>query len=236
MKRIAVILYLCFSIACAQDTSTTLAKYKVTLTYGISLIQPDKINDHITTSNDALGSSAKIINSIPEAAVSFSIRPMENSQILTARVGRMYISRTYDVSIPETTTSSTVTGHTSGTIEEIYTMYPVSIGAGLASESFGSQLQIEFIYALGYIDEDQSYISSSGVRTAYSRTLLSSAYGVRFAGNAMIEFGERIGLTLEASYRYLIFNEYVDQVTDKQKNTDFRTSGFSGAVGLSIIF
>jgi len=223
-------------MACAQDTSITLAKYKFTLTYGVSFIQPDKINDHITTSNDALGSSAKIITSIPEAAVSFSIRPMENSQIVTTRVGRMYISRTYDVSIPETTASPAVAGYTIGTIEETYTMYPLSLGVGLASESFGSQLQIEFIYGLGCIDEDQSFVSSSSVRTAYSRTLLSSAYGARIAGNTMIGFSERIGLTLELSCHYLIFNDYVDQATNKQKNAEFNTSGVDVAIGLSIRF
>ena len=107
MKRIAVILILCFSIARAQDASTPLVKNKLSLTYGIIFIQPDEINNHITGSNDALGSSTKIIESLPEASVLFSIRPREDSQIITARVGHMYITRIYDVSIPETTTSST---------------------------------------------------------------------------------------------------------------------------------
>jgi hypothetical protein len=236
LKRIAVILCMCYSIIRAQDTSTTLGKYKVTLTYGIAFMQPDKINDHITTSNDDLGSNTTIIKSMPEAAVSFSIRPMEDSQIITARVGWMYIERIYDVIIPETTTSPITNGNTSGTIKERYTMYPLSFGVGFAPKSFGSQLQFEFIYGLGYIDEDQSYTSSTGVRTKYSRTLLSSAYGFRVAGHTTVKFSELIGLTLELGYRYLVFNDYVDQVTNRSKDIEFRASGLSGAVGLSIIF
>ena len=236
MKRIAVILILCFSIARAQDASTPLVKNKLSLTYGIIFIQPDEINNHITGSNDALGSSTKIIESLPEASVLFSIRPREDSQIITARVGHMYITRIYDVSIPETTTSSTSVASTTGTIKETYTMYPLSLGVGMASKSFGSQAQFEFIYGLCYIDENQSYYSSTGAYTSHSRTLSSSAYGFRLAGSTTVEFSERIGLTLEASYRYLVFSDYQDQVTGRIQNMKFNTSGFGGSIGLSILF
>lgn len=236
MKNIFIILCVCFSIVRAQDTSTTPVKYKIILTYGINAMEPDDINNHITISNDELGSSAKIIESMPEAAVTFSIRPMSDNQIITARVGRMYLTRMYDVSIPETTTSSTSVANTIGTVKETYTMYPMSLGLGLASRSFGSQMQIEFIYAMGYIDEDQSYVSSAGARTSHTRTLSSSGYGLRLAGSTMVNFSERIGLTLEASYRYLVFNDYTDQMTGKNDNTNFSASGFGGAIGLSILF
>jgi len=234
--RIAVILCLCFSIIRAQDTSAITTEYKITVTYGINIIRPDEINDNIRVSGDALGSSANIIKHIPEAAVSFSTRLTGGPQIITARIGRMYISRTHNVSIPETTTSPDITGYTSGTIEEIYTFYPLSAGIGWASKSFGSQLQIEFVYALGYIDEDQSYISSAGARTAYSRTLSSPAYGFRLAGNTTVAFSERIGLTFEASYRYIVFDDYSDERTGKGKKIEFSAYGLGGAVGLSILF
>ena len=165
MKNIFIILCVCFSIVRAQDTSTTPVKYKIILNIRDNPMEPDDINNHITISNDELGSSAKIIESMPEAAVTFSIRPMSDNQIITARVGRMYLTRMYDVSIPETTTSSTLVGYTTGTVNETYTLYPLSVGMGLASRSL-TQMQLEFIYALGYIDEDQSYISSAGVRTS----------------------------------------------------------------------
>jgi hypothetical protein len=236
MKGIAVILCLYFSVACAQDTSATLVKNKITLTYGIAFMKPDEINDHITVSNDALGSSAKIIENMPEAAITFSIRPLGNSQIITGRTGRMYITRMYDVTIPETKTSSRTVGYTSGTIKETYTMYPLSIGVGLASQSFGSQLQIEFIYGLGYIDEDQSYVSSAGVRTSYSKSLSSSAYGFRAAGSTTVMFMERLGVTLEVSYRNLVFSDYENQTTGTSQNIKFKSTGFGGALGLSIFF
>jgi hypothetical protein len=236
MKRIVIILILYFSIARAQDASAPLVKNKLSLTYGIIFIQPDEINNHITGSNDALGSSARIIESLPEASVLYSIRPKEESQIITARVGRMYITRIYDVSIPETTTSSTSVASTTGTIKETYTMYPMSLGVGVASNSFGSQAQFELIYGLGYIDEDQSYFSSTGANTTHSRTLSSSAYGFRFAGSTTVEFSERIGLTMEASYRYLVFSDYQDQVTGRIQSMKFSTSGLGGSIGLSILF
>lgn len=236
MKGIFVILCLCFSVAHAQDTCMTPVKYKVIVTYGIAFMRPDDINSHITISNDELGSSAKIIEFMPEAAVTFSVRPIDGSQIITARIGYMFLTRMYDVSIPETSISSTRVGYTSGTIKETYSIYPLSIGVGLASQSFGSQMQLEFIYGLGYIDEDQSYVSSTGVRTSNSRTLYSPAYGFRVAGSTTVNFSERIGLTLEGSYRYLIFNDYEDQMTGRNENIKFSTSGLSGAIGLSILF
>ena len=236
MKRIAVILILYFSIARAQDASTPQVKNKLSLTYGIIFIQPDEINNHITGSNDALGSSARIIESLPEASVLYSIRPKEESQIITARVGRLYITRVYDVSIPETTTSPTSVASTTGTIKETYTIYPLSLGVGMASKSFGSQEQFELIYGLGYIDEDQSYFSSTGAYSTHSRTLSSSAYGFRLAGSTTVEFSERLGLSLEASYRYLVFSDYQDQVTGRIQNMKFNTSGFGGSIGLSILF
>jgi hypothetical protein len=236
VKGIAIILCLWFSMACAQDTSATLVKYKVTLTYGIAFMKPDEINDHITISNDEQGSSAKIIESMPEAAITISIRPQWDSQIITARAGYMFITRMYDVNIPETTTSSTIVGRTTGTVKETYTMYPFSLGVGLASRTFGSQLQLEFIYGLGYIDEGQSYVSSTGVETSHSRTLSSSAYGFRLAGNMTVQFSERIGLTLEGNYRYLVFKDYEDQMTGRTEDIKFNTSGLGGAIGLSILF
>jgi hypothetical protein len=115
-------------------------------------------------------------------------------------------------------------------------MYPLSLGVGMASKSFGSQAQFELIYGLGYIDEDQSYYSSTGAYTSHSRTLSSSAYGFRLAGSTTVEFSERIGLTLEASYRYLVYSDYQDQVTGRIQNMKFNTSGFGGSIGLSILF
>jgi hypothetical protein len=236
MKNIFIILCLSFSMVRAQDSTAAPVKCKVVLMFGMDFMHPDDINNHITISNDQLGSSAKTIAYMPEIGFMFSLRPLGDSQIITLRVGRMYITRMYDVSIPETSTSSTTVGHTSGTIKETYTMYPLSLGVGLASQSFGSQFQFEFIYAPGYIDEDQSYVSSSGKRTSNSRTLYSPAYGLRIAGSMTVNFSERIGLTLEAGYRYLVFNDYEDQRTGRNEKTNFNTSGLGGAIGLSILF
>lgn len=237
MKKIAVILCVCFSMVRAQDTLTVPVKYKIVASYGIDFMQPDDFNNHITISNDELGSSAAIIKSMPEAAVSFSYRPSkDDNQIITVHAGYMYLTRTFDVSIPETSTSSLVSGYTSGTIKETYTFYPLSLGVGMASRSFGSQLQIEFIYAMGYIDEDQSYVSSAGARTSSSRTLSSPAYGLRIAGNTTVQLSERIGLTFEGSYRYLDFNDFEDQMTGNSEDINFNASGFGGSIGLSILF
>jgi hypothetical protein len=222
----------------AQDTvsSPVLSKYKLSFSYGIYAINSSDINDHISISNDVFGSTTRTIKSIPEIAATFSMRPVQDNQVLLLRGGYMSIQRSYQVSIPETQSSPVVKGYTTGTIKEIYTAYPLSIGVGLASFTFDSQIQIEFIYGLGYIDEETSYTSSIGKTTSYSRSFFSPAYGFRIAGQTTIRFSDKIGITLELGYRGLIFDKYEDDTSTKPANIKFSFSGLNGSAGLSIIF
>ncbi len=222
----------------AQDTisSSTLLKYKLSLSYGINAINPSDINDHISTSNDVFGSTTATIKSISEIAATFSVRPLQDNQILLFRGGYMSIQRSFQVSIPETQNSPVATGYTTGTIKEIYTAYPLSIGVGLASFTFDSQIQIEFIYGLGYINEETSYTSSTGKGTSYSKSFFSPAYGFRIAGQTTVRFSDKIGITLELGYRGLAFDEYEEDTSTQPANIKFSYSGLSGSVGLSIIF
>ncbi|MGD0589553.1 MAG: hypothetical protein ABSA44_01980 [Bacteroidota bacterium] len=222
----------------AQDSASSpvLSKYKLSFSYGIYAINPTDINDHISTSNDVFGSTTRTIKSIPEIAATFSLRPLQDNQILLLRGGYMSIQRSYQVSIPETQNTPTTTGYTTGTIKEIYTAYPLSIGVGLASFTFDSQIQIEFIYGLGYIDEETSYTSSTGKGTSYSRSFFSPAYGFRIAGQTTVRFSDKIGLTFELGYRGLAFDEYEEDTSTQPANIKFSFSGVNGSVGLSIIF
>jgi hypothetical protein len=239
-KNIALLsMILLFQSLQAQDSvsSPALSKYKLSLSYGIYAIDPTAINDHITASNEILGSSAKTLRSIPEVAATFSLRPLHDNQILLVRGGYMSIERSYQVSIPETTRDSAyVIGYIPGTIKETYTFYPFSIGVGLASSTFDSQIQIEFIYGLGYIDEEASYTSSAGRRTSSSRSFFSSAYGFRIEGQTTVRFSDKIGLTFELGYRGLAFDEYEDEATTQPLDIKFSLSGINGSVGLSILF
>jgi hypothetical protein len=222
----------------AQDTisSSALSKYKLSLSYGIYAINPSEINDHISTSNDVFRSATQTIRSIPEIAATFSMRPLQDNQILLLRGGYMSIQRSYQVSIPETQNTPITTGYTTGTIKEIYTAYPLSIGVGLTSFTFDSQIHIEFIYGLGYINEETSYISSAGKGTSYSRSFFSPAYGFRIAGQTTVRLSDKIGITLELGYRGLTFDEYEDDTSTQPANIKFSYSGLNGSVGLSIIF
>jgi hypothetical protein len=222
----------------AQDTvsSPPLSKYKLSFGYGIYAINPSEINDHISTSNDVFGSTTRTIRSIPEIAATFSMRPLQDNQILLLRGGYMSIQRSYQVSIPETQNSPIATAYTTGTIKESYTAYPLSIGVGLASFTFDSQIQIEFIYGLGYINEETSYTSSTGKGTSYSRSFFSPAYGFRIAGQTTVRLSDKIGITLELGYRGLVFDEYEDDTSTQPANIKFSYSGLNGSVGLSIIF
>jgi hypothetical protein len=222
----------------AQDTisSSALSKYKLSLSYGIYAINPSDMNDHISTSNDVFGSTTRTIRSIPEIAATFSLRPLQDNQIILLRGGYMSIQRSYQVSIPETQNTPVAIAYTTGTIKEIYTAYPLSIGVGLASFTFDSQIQIEFIYGLGYIDEETSYTSSTGKGTSSSRSFFSPAYGFRIAGQTTVRFSDKIGITLELGYRGLTFDEYEDDTSTQPANIKFSYSGLNGSVGLSIIF
>ncbi len=236
-----LLLMLLFQSLQAQDSvsSSAPSKSKLSLSYGIYAVNPTEINDHISISNEILGSSAKTIRSIPEMAATFSIRPLHDNQVLLVRGGYMSIERSYQVSIPETQNPPVTTitpPYTSGTIKETYSAYPLSIGVGLASSTFDSQIQIEFIYGLGYIDEEASYTSSAGRTTSSSRSFFSSAYGFRIAGQTTVRFSDKIGLTFELGYRGLAFDEYENEATTQPLDIKFSLSGINGSVGLSILF
>jgi hypothetical protein len=233
---LSLILFLQSSQAQDSISSSPLSKYKLSLSYGVYAVKPSDINDHISTSNAAFGSSARTIRSIPEIAATFSFRPLHDKQILLVRGGYMSIERSFQVSIPETQNSPVATAYTTGTIKEIYSAYPLSIGVGLASSTFDSQIQLEFIYGLGYINEEASYTSSLGKTTSYSRSFFSSAYGFRIAGQTTVRFSENVGLTLELGYRGLVFDEYEDETTTQPVDTKFSYSGINGSIGLSILF
>jgi hypothetical protein len=240
MKTITAILslLLLFQSLQAQDSisSFALSKSKLSLSFGVYAINPTDINDHISSSNEILGSSAKTVMSIPEIAATFSFQPLHDNQILLIRGGYMSIDRSYQISIPETQNSPVTTGYASGTIKETFTAYPLSVGVGLASSTFDSQIQFEFIYGLGYIDEEASYTSSLGKTTSYSRSFFSPAYGFRIAGQTTVRFSENVGLTLEVGYRGLAFDEYEDEATTQPLDIKFSYSGINGSVGLSILF
>jgi len=240
MKTFIVILSLplLFQSLQAQDSisSFALSKSKLSLSFGVYAINPTNINDHISSSNDAFGSATKTIQSIPEIAATFSFRPLHDNQIFLIRGGYMSIDRSYQVSIPETQNSPVTRGYTSGIIKETYTAYPLSVGVGVVSSSFDSQIQFEFIYGLGYIDEEASYTSSTGKRMSSLRSFFSPAYGFRIAGQTLIRFSDKIGITLELGYRGLAFDDYEDEATTQPLDINFSYSGINGSVGLSIVF
>lgn len=234
----SLLIILCVSFLSAQDSVSvpTAPKFKFTATYGIASIDPEQINDHIAASNTVFGTSTKTFKSVPELALTCSMRPMESNAILLFRFGYMSLERSFQISIPETADTTDVTGRTTGSIRETYTAYPISIGAGLTSPDMASQISLEFIYGLGYIEEETSYTSSSGRKTSVTRSLFSPAFGIRIAGNTTVRFSEHVGLTLEAGYRGLAFDDYENEATQDAANLKFSYSGLFASIGLSVLF
>jgi hypothetical protein len=231
-------LFLIPIVLCGQEKTyiSTSPMYKFTFSFGFSVINPEEINEHISISKSLFTSTTRTIKSAPEFAATFVLRPMQDNKIFLLRGSYISIERTYNFSVPETRDTSTVTGYTSGNIRETYTAYPLSIGAGLTSSTFDSQMQIEFIFGLGYIVEEGSYISSTGRKTSYIRSLFSPGYGLRFAGNTTVQITNNIGFTLELAYRFLTFHEYEDETTTQPSDIKFSYSGIQGMIGLSVNF
>jgi hypothetical protein len=223
---------------CGQEKSSSSisSKYKLVFSFGFSAINPEDINEHISISNSLFTSTTRTIKSAPEFSATFVIRPSRDDKIILLRGSYISIERVYRFLVPETIDTSTITGYTSGTITETYTAYPFSIGAGLTSSTFDSQIQIEFIFGLGFIEEEGSYISSTGRRTSYIRSLFSPGYGLRIAGNTAVKISDNIGLNFELAYRFLSFHEYEDETTTQPADIIFSYSGMQGMIGLSIIF
>ena len=58
MKRLLLVLASLSITYCAQaqhaDSSAMVSKFRLSLSYGVDAMNPDQINDHIATSNEAL--------------------------------------------------------------------------------------------------------------------------------------------------------------------------------------
>lgn len=231
---ICIILFASLSYAQGPTSTQIIPTYRITIGGGISPINPKEINDHISTSNTLLESTTPTIKSAPELGLAFTFHPMKGNQIIIVRGSYIWIKRTYDFTVAETDNSPQVKGYSNGTIKETYSAYPFSLGVGLASANPFAQLTFEFIYALGYITEEGSFISSVGRKTVYTRTLYSPAYGFRVAAQTTIQMTNNIGLTLEAGYRGLKFDEYEDEVSTQPAGITFSLSGIFGFIGISV--
>jgi hypothetical protein len=240
MKNIIfVLIFLASSIILqAQDKSGSerAPVYKLIFNYGISAINPEDINEHISISNALFGSSAHTIKSAPEISATFVMRPIQNDNIFIIRASYISIERSFNISVPETDINAAIVGRTTGTIKETYTVYPLSVGAGLASSNYYNQIQIEFIFGLGYIEENGIYTTSTGQRTGYMRSLFSPAYGFRLAGNTTIQISDNFGINLELAYRYLNFREYADETSTNTSDITFSYTGVQALIGLAITF
>ena len=102
MKRLLLVLVSLSITYCAQaqhaDSSAMVSKFRLSLSYGVDAMNPDQINDHIATSNEALGSSAPSIKSMPELSAALTIRPNLDTKILVLRGGYMSTERDYSFS------------------------------------------------------------------------------------------------------------------------------------------
>ncbi len=163
------------------DSSFVPPKFRLALSFGVAAMNPDQINDHIATSDEALGSSAQSIKSMPELAAALTIRPNQDTKILILRGGYLWTERDYSFAVPETDTSSTPVGKVKGQITEKYSAYPFSVGVGLSTLASDFQVELDFIYALGYITESGSFTTAGGM-TSYSNTLSSPAVRIPYCG------------------------------------------------------
>ncbi|MDD8019535.1 MAG: hypothetical protein PHP42_14270 [Bacteroidota bacterium] len=240
MKKIfsPVLLFLvAATISFAQEfQDVTTPKFRLAVTYGISVMNPEAFNKHIAISNEAFGTTESSVKSMPELGATLSFRPADDNKVVVLRGGYVWTEKKFPFSIKETDTSSISTKTTTGNITETYSAYPLSIGVGLATEKNEAQLHVEFIYALGYVSEEGSFTTSNGQKTSYKRSYFSPAYGFRIAGSIFARLTSNMALNLEVAYRGLTFDQYENESTAQSSPIEFRMSGVQGAVGLAVTF
>ena len=238
MKRSFIIITSLLITYCAYgqyaDSSAPAPKFRFSLCYGIDAMNPDQINGRIATSNQALGSTTPSIKSMPELSAALTIRPNQDTKIIVLRGGYLWAERDFSFSVPETDTSSTPIGKVKGSITEKYSAYPMSIGVGLSTLSSDLTIELDFIYALGYITENGTFTTSEGTTTSYSNSLFSPAYGFRIAAQTCVPMSQRISLQLEVAYRGLKFQDYEDEENAQPSDIEFSMSGISGNIGLAV--
>lgn len=236
MKTCIALMLLCVSFSVAQDdvnANPGKSKFRFSVGYGVAVMNPEEINLHIATSNTQMNAVAKSIKSMPELYASVTARPKESSAIVILRAGYLSTERTYSFTFPETDNTNTPVGTVIGSLTETYSAYPFSIGVGLQNSDQTAQFQFEFIYGLGYIEEQGSYIQTNGSRTSYTRSLFSPTYGYRAALSVMVPITDKLGIGFDLGYRYMTFNEYEDQTTVQASSLEFKMSGIQGGVGLT---
>jgi len=236
MKRMLILLLSLFIahglLAQRGDSAAGVQKFRLAATYGVDAVNPDQINDRIAATNGALGSSTNSIKSMPEISGSLVIRPNQDNKIVILRAGYTWTDRDYTFFVPQTDTSSKPIGTVKGTITEKYSVYPFSIGAGLSTLNSDFQVELDFIYALGYITENGTF-AATGTTTAYSNTLFSPAYGFRIAGQTSVPLTPTLALQLEIAYRGLKFEDFENQMNAQPSNIEFSVSGISGTIGVT---
>jgi hypothetical protein len=231
---VSIVLFILTPVTAQELQTIAETKYRFSLTYGITAVNPEDINTHIASSNAAFGSTTKSVKSLPELTAALSFRPQNDFKIIILRGGYISSERMFQFSIPETKNNSTPIGTTTGTITETYTAYPISIGVGGTTEKSDAQFQMEFIYGLGYVTEEGSFTSSTGTKTSYTRSIFSPTYGFRVNGSIVVPITSLVGLQFEAGYRYLMFDEFEDEATAQTSPLEFSMSGIQGSLGLSI--
>ncbi len=233
MKTIVVLFVLIPACVGAQEISTDEpSKFRFSVTYGLTMINPEAINSRIAASNAVFGSQTKSLKSIPELAVTVTLRPVEDLRVIILRAGYVSSFRDFPITIPESQNGTTSGAVTTGTITETYSAYPISLGIGAANAKHDLLAQLELIYGYGYVREEGNYTSSAGKRTSYSRTVFSPTYGFRVSGAVISPISSMIGLRLEAAYRYLYFDEFEDEVTAQPSTIEFSMTGVQFNAGL----
>lgn len=231
---ISILIFGFIGISSAQENDESYRKFRAVISFGVTPINPEQINDRIGNSNYLLNSETKSIKSLPEFAATISFRPQDDFKILILRAGHASIERTFRISLPQTTTSTTPSGTITGEIVETYSVIPFSFGIGATTEKSDYQFQIEMIYALSIVTEEGNYKTSSGDNISYSRELTSPAYGLRVAGNASVPINPTVSIVFELGYRMMTFDEYEDERALRYSFFEFPVSGVNVSAGFAL--
>lgn len=237
MKTFSFIFLLSLSFAYSQNENyqeVSSPQFRLSLGYGYAAMNPKELNEHIANSNTQMNSTAKSIKSMPELSGTLTFSPNESGAIITLRGGYLWIERNYSFQISETNTTGTEIGKINGNLTETYSAYPFAIGVGLTNDKSTVQLQIEFIYALGYIAEEGAYTQSSGQRTSFMHSYFSPTYGFRAAVGINAPITKQIGLGFELGYRYMTFDEFENEMTAQASPLEFPMNGIQGGVRLNL--
>ncbi|MFA6467754.1 MAG: hypothetical protein WCW35_02580 [Bacteroidota bacterium] len=230
-----------------DDAAPVLSPLTVAFTYGFSTknLQGANIDFHtqveqvdnngVAMNSNQYQQSSEAMQPFTEMLATFTIRPLRDYRFILLRVGMIQDAYKFSFAADEVNSSSITTGTMRTEIKERYIVYPLSVGFGVSTPYPILQLQAEFIYAPGFMDEEYTVTFSDGTKRSFTSTSYQGiGTGYRFGGQLNLHLGKTVSLHCEGGYRGLGFYFFKNRTTNKEVNLEYTASGafFNGGIAV----